>query len=539
MRIRKFFRENKFFAEVGRKYFYRYVLVFMLTLLLTSMGLTQIYIMRIVIDDGILASNWYMLVRYVVIIIGLFIITQLVIIVKTVILTKMKHKILMEFRLKLYDMIMSKEISFYGFKNVGELITRIMEEVPIIVNFCVSTTLDFLTTIFTVSLLLIIMFQLSFILTIITVFSLIIIFFLMKYFGEKIKALQERSLAKYSEVSNVLYENLQNVKTIKYLRKYKYSHLKLKKTTNEHIGVSLEIMKVSITLNFIVSIFNFLPNITLFSIGGYLVIKGVLTLGIIVVMMNYLGQFIQSVQGLSSIHIKYQKFKVSLHRFNTIINVENDDKIATRAILTVKNISFNNISFSYSENLITDLTHKIELGSIVKINGNNGKGKSTLANLICGLIKPDSGCICINDINIDEIEDESLGKHIGIVPQEIQLFTSRVIENILLGDRITQEDILQLCKQIGFDRFDSDFIASHIHRGGLNVSGGMKQKIGVVRALVRKPEILILDEADLSLDKKSKEGLYKYLESTKQSRIALIISHDLIPGIEDDTHLDF
>ncbi|MBM7836240.1 ABC transporter ATP-binding protein [Clostridium sardiniense] len=535
----KLFNKWQGIFEIFRVYIGKYIFGLIIIICATLLGFFQTYLMKNIVDKCIMKGNVNLLIKTIIIVIGIFVAVQALYIIKTSLFTKMNEKILYDFRVKLYKKISHKELSFHGYKNPGELMTRIMEEVPIIVGFLMNTTIDIFIMVFTTIALFVLMMKLNYILTIVSIISLVITIIIMKVFGKKIKIVQNSSLSKYAEVGNILNENLINIKTIKYFRKYSYTENKLKQKLEEHIDIKLKMMRISIVLSIILSVLNFLPNITLLGLGGYMVIKGIMSIGTIIVLLNYMQQFIQSVQGLSNIQIDYQKFLVAINRFNEIVNdseiiYEGETYVELKEELVMKNINF-----SYYDEIISNVSENFKIGSVIKINGLNGKGKTTLVNLLCRLIKPTNGDIYIDGINLLQIKEESLEKIIGVIPQEIELFSDTVLENIKLGEDIEKKEILDLVENIGFSKFDEKFLCKKIVSRGINVSGGEKQKVGIIRTLIRRPSILILDEADISLDHDSTNKLYTHIINNKENRITFIITHNNNSKIENDYEINF
>tara|TARA_B100001173_G_C15903089_1_gene510745 strand:- start:281 stop:982 length:702 start_codon:yes stop_codon:yes gene_type:complete len=196
-------------------------------------------------------------------------------------------------------------------------------------------------------------------------------------------------------------------------------------------------------------------------------------------------------------------------------------------------ISLNNISFSYDRfnNILIDANFEIRKGESIGIIGQSGEGKSTLADIIIGLLEPNKGQIKVDGINMKNLNLISWKKNIGYVPQEIFLIDDSIKNNIALGVSDDQISLDNLNKAINKSQL-SDFINSlnkkidsKVGERGVQLSGGQRQRIGIARALYNNPEILILDEATSSLDVKTEKEFMNAINLLKREKTLIIISH--------------
>lgn len=274
----------------------------------------------------------------------------------------------------------------------------------------------------------------------------------------------------------------------------------------------------------------FIAVIGLWVYGSYLVIENYITIGAMVTISSYFQKLISNVNTFKNLNVEYQKFKVANNRLKEIIenNIElNFDKFNCD-IKDISRIELKDVSMSYYTYLFKGINITLNKGDIVNLIGDNGSGKTTLINIIMGIIKPTTGELLIN--NKKNYDMRSVIKYtelISIVPQNIELFSETVRENICFDKKFSDEEIINLSKDIGFTEFNDEFLNRRIINRGLNLSGGQRQKIAILRALIRKPELLILDEAESNLDSISRENLFKYIVNTKNNRITLIVSHNV------------
>ena len=195
-------------------------------------------------------------------------------------------------------------------------------------------------------------------------------------------------------------------------------------------------------------------------------------------------------------------------------------------VIAVKNISFR---FAGSGLLLDDVSFTVKKGEIVAIVGENGSGKSTILQLLQKFYSVETGKILVNGHEIDNVTNKSIHKRIGVVPQDIKIFNDSIGYNITLESGYDQNKILQFLKQIGLENYFENFpqgVQTILGEEGIKVSGGQKQIIGLVRALFKNPDFLLLDEFTSSMDAESECFSMGLIESLKAEKGILLISHD-------------
>ena len=437
-----------------------------------------------------------------------------------------KYKI----RMEIFNSILNKDIEFFNNKDVGELVSRILLEVSQIVNFIINTILQVILTILYVIVIVILMLSISITIGIYSlIFTLILLVIVLKI-GYKVEDRQSKVISNFSNVSNKVMESIMSIKTIKYLGIYKYIYNRTASVISKDKRVNIKFKEFIAIINSAVLGVEFIAVISLWVYGSYLVIENYITIGAMVTISSYFQKLISNVNTFKNLNVEYQKFKVANNRLKEIIenNIElNFDKFNCD-IKDISRIELKDVSMSYYTYLFKGINITLNKGDIVNLIGDNGSGKTTLINIIMGIIKPTTGELLIN--NKKNYDMRSVIKYtelISIVPQNIELFSETVRENICFDKKFSDEEIINLSKDIGFTEFNDEFLNRRIINRGLNLSGGQRQKIAILRALIRKPELLILDEAESNLDSISRENLFKYIVNTKNNRITLIVSHNV------------
>ena len=233
---------------------------------------------------------------------------------------------------------------------------------------------------------------------------------------------------------------------------------------------------------------------------------------------------------LKGVEIIYNEFK-SENKSQVIFNQSDDAN--TNKLDFNDTIEFNNLSFSYAntdKKVLDEINFVINKGDIIKINGESGKGKSTIVHLLIGLLNPTGGNITIDSKDISEFSS-SWKKIIGYVPQSIYLIDDTIERNIAFGVKdidISSERLNKVIKEAQLDKFIqslSDGLKTNVGEKGTRISGGQLQRIGIARALYNNPQVIIFDEATNSLDKKNEDEIINIIMSLKDITI-IFISHN-------------
>ena len=270
--------------------------------------------------------------------------------------------------------------------------------------------------------------------------------------------------------------------------------------------------------------------------GGYLFSQDRLLMGELVGFILYVGIFLQPIRKIANLIEQYQKGMASFSRFMEIMGIQPEIEDAEGAIelnMVKGNINLSNVTFGYDDhkNILKNINININQGDTVAIVGPSGGGKTTLCNLIPRFYEIDEGNIYIDDMDITKVTQKSLRKNIGIVQQDVFLFSGTIKENLQYARlEATDEEIIEAAKKAeahefilklenGYDTF--------IGERGVKLSGGQKQRISIARIFLKNPPIVILDEATSALDNETELLIQKSLFKLTENRTTLVIAHRL------------
>ncbi|MHA8061373.1 ATP-binding cassette domain-containing protein [Aquirufa beregesia] len=296
-------------------------------------------------------------------------------------------------------------------------------------------------------------------------------------------------------------------------------------------------------LGFITNTFGFwsefASNILISIILGFCslaVLNNQIKLGEMMAIVAIGANLINAVSRLTTNNIRLQEATIALERmleFSTddlIISNNNTFELVSSAIefesMKIKNLSFR---FSGRLELFSNIHLELKKGELIVVLGEIGSGKSILLQILQKIYNYDSGSILIGNKELSQIDSITWRNHVGIVAQEIKIFNATLLENVIMGDVLNeQEKIIEFCKYLGFDKFFEKLPNSYstiIGENGVQLSGGQKQLVGLVRALYRKPKILLLDEPTSSLDEKTENFIFEVLGKLKCEMAILMVSH--------------
>lgn len=348
-------------------------------------------------------------------------------------------------------------------------------------------------------------------------------------------------------VNGVMREYLSGVRVVKAFNRFDVEVNKFDKTNEEFKKQSISATRLMAVFSPAIMLTVNLGIVAVLWIGGYGVTNGNVQVGHIIAFINYMTQILFSLMMISMVFNMFVRAKTSAVRIGEVFSQEDDltwEKGQDPTPVEKGRIEFNNVSFSYEgtsgEPVLKTINLSILPGETVGIIGSTGSGKSTLVGLIPRFYDVSAGSIKVDGEDIHRVDPKRLREKIAFVPQKTILFTGSVEENIKWGkEDASSEEILKAAEIAGAHDFISaspEGYQTRIGQGGVNFSGGQKQRLSIARALIKNPEILILDDStsavDVTTEAKIKEGLKKYAKGLTclliAQRITSIIDADKI-----------
>lgn len=280
-----------------------------------------------------------------------------------------------------------------------------------------------------------------------------------------------------------------------------------------------------------------LMSVVVVIFGAISIVKGNIDLADLLTFLLYIVILIEPIQRLGNFIRLYQEGITGFNRFMEVLEVEPDIQDSPQAMELANvqgNIEFKNISFKYREgyeHVLKNISLHINAGEYIALVGPSGAGKTTLCSLIPRFYEVNSGDICIDGKNIKNMKLASLRRHIGLVQQDVYLFSGTVLDNIRYGNLdAAEEEIIEAAKKANAHDFIQSLpngYATDIGQRGVKLSGGQKQRLSVARLFLKNPSIIIFDEATSSLDNESEKAVQNALEKLIENRTTIVIAHRL------------
>jgi ATP-binding cassette subfamily B protein len=348
-----------------------------------------------------------------------------------------------------------------------------------------------------------------------------------------------------SEANSIAVDSLLNYETVKYFNNEKYEIKRYSDVLFKWENAAMQSMTTMSLLNFgqAIIITIGVTFIMIFASSG--VVDGSMTLGDLV-LVNAL--MLQLFVPLNTLGIVYRQITYALADMNMLLklldkNIEIiDKKDAKDLVVKSGNIKFKNVSFSYNDNrsILKNISLDIPAGKKIAIVGPSGAGKSTIGRLLFRFYNSNEGIISIDDQNIINCTQFSLHENIAVVPQDTVLFNESIFFNIKYADNnSSKEDVIKAATLANIHHFIDSLPEKYntvVGERGLKLSGGEKQRIAIARAVLKKPKIILFDEATSSLDSKSESKILKSMNEISKNITSLVIAHRL-STIKDAYHI--
>ena len=501
----------------------------------TILGLsTSIYIQKIT-DNVLINGNENLLNLLSVLMIVILLLQVFIGAMQTVFVLKTGQLIDARLILGYYKHLLKLPQRFFDTMRTGEIVSRINDAVKIRA-FINDAMIKFIVNVFIVVFAFTLMFiyngKLALImLLVIPLYALV--YLVTNYLNKK----RERKIMEQAaDLEAQLVESINSEKTIKQLGLEEFANLK---TEVKFVTLLQSAYKSGLNSVFSGNSSMFISRIftiVLLWIGSLFVLKQEITPGELMSFYALIGYFTGPVSSLIGMNKTYQNATIAADRLFEIMDLEQeaDDELIDASEVDLGDIVFKNVTFSYGTrvDVFEEFNLTIKYGEITAVIGESGSGKTTIAALVQKLYPLNEGAIFIGDTNIKYFSNQSLRQVVGIVPQNLDLFNGRIIDNIAVGEfKPDMSRVIAICRQLGMINFIEKLPGGFntlVGEHGATLSGGQKQRLAIARALYRDPQILIMDEATSSLDSEAEYHVQQTVKQLKEvGKTIIIIAHRL------------
>lgn len=489
-----------------------------------------------VIDVAIPSKNQELLLQGLLVIAGIILLEVVFQFIFILLANSFAQNIIQDIRNDLFKKLISFKLKFFNLTPNGVLVTRVVSDIETISTVFSDGLVMIFGDLLKITFVIFMMYSMNWKIATIVLFIIPVMVLLTRYFQKSIKKTfqDERSYA--AKLNSFVQERVTGIKIIQIFNREKAEFEKFKK-------INTELKEAHIRTIFYFAIFfpitEIISSITVGLIilyGGYAATNQIpVNPGEIIAFILYIQMLFRPMRQIADRFNNMQRGLVGAERVFKLMDTDEmiPDKGTTKLQQIQGNIEFKNVHFSYEkgEEVLKGISFKVKKGETIAIVGATGAGKSTIINLLTRFFDIDSGEITIDGINIQSIPLKTLRERIAIVLQDVFLFNDSILYNITLGNpSITREEVIKASKEIKLHQFIKNLPNEYdyeVKERGVSLSVGQRQLISFLRAMVHRPDILVLDEATSSIDSYSEQLIQEATDKLTLNRTSIIIAHRL------------
>ncbi len=530
------FKVLKRLFQYAKPYMKQFYLLVFLTIFLAVLTPIRPYLVQKAIDNYVPAGDYDGLVFMITLLIGHLILLAVVQYSHTYLSGWVGQTIIKDIRVKLYNHLVRLKLKFFDKTPIGRLVTRNVSDIETLSNVFSEGIAALIGDLLQLVFLMGFMFYLDWRLTLVSLSTLPLLIFSTYVFKEKIKVTFNNVRNAVSNLNSFVQEHVTGMNIVQIFNAEEREMKKFEEINHEHTKAHIRsVLYYSIY-------FPVAEIIQAIAIGMavWYGARGILVdtsegPGVIIAFIMYIQMFFRPIRMIADRFNTLQMGIVSSNRIFDLL--DNNEHMTDEGDHKPKEIrgevEFNKVWFAYNEDeyVLKDLTFKVEEGATIALVGATGAGKSSVINLLSRFYEVNKGEIHIDGVNLHKYDLGSLREHIGVVQQDVFLFSDTIRQNITLGNpNITDEKIAEAADMVGvkkiIDRLPGGYDYNVMERGA-TLSVGQRQLISFVRAMVYDPKIIVLDEATSSVDTETEELIQHAIERLMKGRTAIVIAHRL------------
>ena len=494
------------------------------------------WLLKNIVDDVLIQKNLFLLHFLALGIVLIYLCKAVFSYGQTYLMGWVGQRVIMDIRVQLYDHMQKMSLRYLYKSRIGDLISRITNDVMTLQNLVTNVVVDLVVQSVTFVAVIIFLLVLNWRLALLTFVVLPLTGYVLNAASKKLRVVGYEIQEELGRVVTIAQEALSAIRIV---RSFATEDEELDKFKNQNVSnfrALMHGMQIHAVLEGAVEVILIGALALILWVGGREVISGRSTPGELIAFIGYLSLLVQPVRVLSRVVSGLQRGLAAADRIFEVLNITTEVR-PPRCPVVLEDIKgmidFEDIYFAYEDELwiLKGINLHIKPGEKVAIVGRTGAGKSTLVDLIPRFYDPNKGSVKIDGYDVRQLDLKTLRKHIGIVPQDPVLLKGSIAYNIAYGcPWATHEDIVRAAWQAGI----LDFIKSlpegfdaEIGERGVTLSGGQRQRIAIARAIVRNPRILIMDEATSSLDAAMEQHIQESMQRAMEGRTSLVIAHRL------------
>lgn len=526
---------NRLLGYLG-EYRLSLALVIVLTIANTLLSLAAPYLQGVAIDQFIIGGDKEGLVRIILLITSTYIVGGIASVGAGYIMANISQKSLKKLRKELFEHMQTLSLSFFDTHSAGDLMSRLTNDVDAIGQAISNNVTQLISSLITLIGILIMMFSLNIRLALASLIVFPIMVILTALIGGKTRESFKGLQMSLGMLNSTIQETITGQRVVIAFDQQESVNRKFTKMNTSVRDLGIKAMTYAMLIPPLVGILSNANIAIVAGVGSYMAIQGMVTVGVIAAFITYSRRFADPLRHFANLYNSILSALAGAERIFEIIDTEPELKDAQDAASVYDlegEVVFDNVDFGYlpDQQVLKDITLKAEPGQTIALVGPTGAGKTTIVNVLTRFYDIQDGEITIDGMDIKHIKKDDLRRQLGIVLQDVFLFSGTVMDNIRYGNlEATDEDCIaaaKLANADGFIRRLPKGYETNLSERATNLSQGQRQLLSIARAIVADPAILILDEATSSVDTRTEVQIQQALLNLMEGRTSFVIAHRL------------
>ncbi|HAV20420.1 MAG TPA: ABC transporter ATP-binding protein [Firmicutes bacterium] len=445
-------------------------------------------------------------------------------------------RIVSSMRQEVFAHLQALSLAFFDKNPIGRLVTRVTNDMDALNEMYTAALVNLFKDVFLLVGIIVVMLRMNVELAVASFAVLPVIVVVTAMFRTKARQAYRAARVRLARINAALAENISGVRIIQIFGREKEKFQEFDRVNHDYLDASMRELKVYAVFRPAMNFISSFALALLIWFGGRRVLGGTLEFGVLFAFTNYLEQFFRPINDLTEKYNIMQAAMASAERIFMLLDSRELEPEPEKPVVFPRprgEIEFENVWFAYNHNdwVLKDVSFRIEPGETCAFVGHTGAGKTSIISLIGRMYEISKGRILIDGVDIREIPTQELRRHIGVVHQDVFLFTGDIKTNIALGDTgISFEEVREAASFVNADRFISRLHGGYdaeVRERGATLSAGERQLLSFARALVRDPAILVLDEATANIDTETEALIQDALKRLTRGRTTLVVAHRL------------